>query len=103
MEDNFFRPSKELDSYLYSIFLEYASIEELDKDLLYTETHWHLVKHFDEQCEEYTVWFDDGIAVTKKYIKVNKKVVSNKITRYYSNDPNDPFNGAIIQPNLDFY
>jgi hypothetical protein len=98
MEDYFFRPSKELDSYLYSIFLEYASAEELERDTLHIQTNWQLAKHFDDICQEYNVWFVDGVAVTKQPTIVDKKMI-----RWYydSTNPNNPLNGAIIQPNIE--
>jgi hypothetical protein len=98
MEDYFFRPSKELDSYLYSIFLEYASAEELERDTLHIQTNWQLAKHFDDNCKEYNVWFVDGVAVTKQPTIVDKKM----IRRYYDwANPNNRLNGAIIQPNIE--
>ena len=98
MEDYFFRPSRELDSYLYSIFLEYASVEELERDTLHIQTNWHLAKHFDDICKEYNVWFVDGVAVTKQPTIVDKKMNM----RYYdSTNPNNRLNGAIIQPNIE--
>lgn len=126
---NIFRPSKKLDPYLYSIFLEYASIEELENDVLHTNTHWQIVKHYDEYCDEYEVWFDNGIGVTEKPLskkidstindsklqkqniqKLNKKEIdsrgriinSKKVKRFYdSENPNNPLNGIIIAPNIE--
>ena len=98
IEDYFFHPSKELDSYLYSIFLEYASVKELEQDTLHIQTNWQLAKHFDDNCKEYNVWFVDGVAVTKQPTIVDKKM----ITRYYdSTNSKNPMNGAIIQPNIE--
>jgi hypothetical protein len=98
MEDYFFRPSKELDSYLYSIFLKYASVEELERDTLYIQTNWKLANHFDDGCKEYNVWFVDEVAVTKQPTIVDKKM----IRRYYDwANPNNPLQGAIIQPNIE--
>jgi UDP-glucose 6-dehydrogenase len=104
MEKYFFHPSEGLDSYLYSIFLEYASVEELEMDLLYTQTHWQLVKYFDNACEEYKVWFVNGVAVKNEPIGSDKKLVSYGIRRYYDmKNPYSNLNGAIIQPNIDVY
>lgn len=98
MEDYFFHPSKQLDCYLYSVFLEYASAEELEKDILYSQTNWQLAKHFDDNCKEYNVWFVDNIAVIKQPTIVDKKM----IRRYYdTTNPNNRLNGAIIQPNIE--
>jgi hypothetical protein len=98
MEDYFFRPSKELDSYLYSIFLKYASVEELERDTLHIQTNWKLANHFDGGCKEYNVWFVDEVAVTKQPTIVDKKM----IRRYYDwANPNNPLHGAIIQPNIE--
>jgi hypothetical protein len=98
MEDYFFRPSKELDSYLYSIFLKYASVEELERDTLHIQTNWKLANHFDDGCKEYNVWFVDEVAVTKQPTIVDKKM----IRRYYDwANPNNPLHGAIIQPNIE--
>jgi hypothetical protein len=98
MEDYFFRPSKELDSYLYSIFLKYASVEELERDTLHIQTNWKLANHFGDGCKEYNVWFVGEVAVTKQPTIVDKKM----IRRYYDwANPNNPLHGAIIQPNIE--
>jgi flagellar basal body rod protein FlgC len=98
MEHYFFRPSEQLDSYLYSVFLEYASTEELEQDILCLQTNWQLAKHFVNGCKEYNVWFVDGVAVTKQPTIVGKKM----IRRYYDpTNPNNPLNGTIIQPNIE--
>jgi hypothetical protein len=103
--DYLFHPSRYLDSYLYSVYLEYASAEELEKDILFIKTHWELVKHLDSFCEEYNVWFVDNIAVTKDltppmtHIKVENNI---NMRRYYDlKNRNNPYNGAIIAPNIE--
>jgi len=110
MEDYFFRPSKELDSYLYSIFLKYASVEELERDTLHIQTNWKLANHFDDSCKEYNVWFVDEVAVTKQptivaEVAVTKQptIVDKKMIRRYCDwaNPNNPLHGAIIQPNIE--
>jgi hypothetical protein len=107
MDDKYFHPSKELDSYLYSIFLEYASVEELEQDTLHTQTNWQLAKHFDDNCKEYNVWFVDDVAVTEEPPRrINYFGGSggsgNVTVRYYDpKNPKNPMNGAIVQPNIE--
>jgi hypothetical protein len=104
MENYLFNPSKKLDSYLYSVFLNYASADELEQDILFTTTHWQILKYFNDSCEEYTVWFVDGVAVTKQPERVDAKIMSSSIRRYINiKNPNDPYNKAIIQPNIEAY
>jgi hypothetical protein len=113
MDDKYFHPSKELDSYLYSIFLEYASVEELEQDTLHTQTHWQLAKHFDDNCKEYNVWFVDDVAVTEQpqirtyyygsYVGSGGSGGSGStVVRYYdSKNPDSRLNGAVIAPNIE--
>lgn len=78
--DRFFRPSQSLDPYLYGVFLEFASIKELEDDLLFLDTNWQIAKHFDNFCEEYDVLFDDKIAINKapKYILPKEPLTTSR-------------------------
>ena len=65
VDDLFFKPSLDLDMHQYSVFLSYASAKELEEDLLFKNTYWEIVKHFDIHQEEFNVWFDGSVAVTQ--------------------------------------
>ena len=65
-DDYIFRPSKGLSFYLYQIYLQEASWEELESDALDVETHWKLIKYIGEDDPGYTVFWDNNIAVTKE-------------------------------------
>lgn len=65
VDDLFFKPSLDLDRYQYSVFLTYASVKELEEDLLFKNTYWEIVKHFDDCQKEFNVWFDGSVAVTQ--------------------------------------
>jgi len=65
MDDLFFKPSLDLDKYQYSVFLNYASVKELEEDLLFKNTYWQIAKHFDDCQKEFDVWFYGGIALTQ--------------------------------------
>ena len=65
MDDLFFKPSLDLDRHQYSIFLTYASVKELEEDLLFKNTYWEIAKHFDDCQKEFDVWFIKDVGITR--------------------------------------
>lgn len=63
LDDLFFKPSLELDTFQYSIFLRYATESELENDLLYKNTYWEIVKNFDGYQKEFNIWFDGSVGI----------------------------------------
>jgi len=72
-EDYIFRPSEKLSFYLYQMYLQVASCQELENDTLDVQTHWKLVESIGENDKGYEVFWDNNIAVTKDPAKENNK------------------------------
>ena len=72
-EDYIFRPSEQLSFYLYQMYLQVASCQELENDTLDVQTHWKLVESIGENDKGYEVFWDNNIAVTKDPAKENNK------------------------------
>ena len=72
-KDYIFRPSEELSFYLYQIYLQIASCQELENDTLDVQTHWKLVESIGENDKGYEVFWDSNIAVTRDPAEENNK------------------------------
>ena len=72
-KDYIFRPSEQLSFYLYQIYLQVASCQELENDTLDVQTHWKLVESIGENDKGYEVFWDNNIAVTRDPAEENNK------------------------------
>ena len=72
-KDYIFRPSEQLSFYLYQIYLQIASCQELENDTLDVQTHWKLVESIGENDKGYEVFWDNNIAVTRDPAEENNK------------------------------
>lgn len=72
-EDYIFRPSEKLSFYLYQIYLQIASCQELENDALDVQTHWKLIDYIGENDKGYEVFWDNSIAVTRDPEEENNK------------------------------
>ncbi len=73
LDDYIFRPSEKLSFYLYQIYLQVASYQELENDTLDVQTHWKLIENISENDKGYEVFWDNNIAVTKDPAEENNK------------------------------
>jgi hypothetical protein len=73
LDDYIFRPSEQLSFYLYQMYLQVASCQELENDTLDVQTHWKLVESIGENDRGYEVFWDNNIAVTKDPAEENNK------------------------------
>ena len=71
--DYIFRPSEQLSFYLYQIYLQVASCQELENDTLDVQTHWKLIENISENDKGYEVFWDNNIAVTRDPAEENNK------------------------------
>ena len=72
-KDYIFRPSEQLSFYLYQIYLQVASCQELENDTLDVQTHWKLIENISENDKGYEVFWDNNIAVTRDPAEENNK------------------------------
>ena len=72
-KDYIFRPSEQLSFYLYQMYLQVASCQELENDTLDVQTHWKLVESIGENDKGYEVFWDNNIAVTRDPAEENNK------------------------------
>ena len=73
LDDYIFRPSEQLSFYLYQMYLQVASCQELENDTLDVQTHWKLVESIGENDKGYEVFWDNNIAVTRDPAEENNK------------------------------
>ena len=74
MMDKLFRPSKKLGTYLYSIYLNVASVRELEEDIILKNTYWILASRSDDTCVDFDIWFDEDLGVT-----ANPKIIASLV------------------------
>ena len=72
-KDYIFRPSEQLSFYLYQMYLQVASCQELENDTLDVQTHWKLIENISENDKGYEVFWDNNIAVTRDPAEENNK------------------------------
>lgn len=80
MMDKWFRPSKELGTYLYSVYLNIASVRELEEDIILKNTYWILASKSNDACVNFDIWFDKDLGVTINPLKVGSKISYNADT-----------------------
>ena len=73
LDDYIFRPSEQLSFYLYQMYLQVASCQELENDTLDVQTHWKLIENISENDKGYEVFWDNNIAVTRDPAEENNK------------------------------
>ena len=72
-KDYIFRPSEKLSFYIYQMYLQVASCQELENDTLDVQTHWKLIDYIGENDKGYEVFWDNNIAVTRDPAEENNK------------------------------
>jgi len=86
-EDYIFRPSEQLSFYLYQMYLQVASCQELENDTLDVQTHWKLVESIGENDKGYEVFWDNNIAVTRDPAEENNKYKYDSSTGKFTINP----------------
>ena len=96
LDDYIFRPSEQLSFYLYQMYLQVASCQELENDTLDVQTHWKLVENISENDKGYEVFWDNNIAVTRDPAEENNKYKYDSSTGTFTipERPTDPWFGS---------
>ena len=87
LDDYIFRPSEQLSFYLYQMYLQVASCQELENDTLDVQTHWKLVESIGENDKGYEVFWDNNIAVTRDPAEENNKYKYDSSTGKFTITP----------------